>query len=155
MTNKSFHASGASTGRLAKPRRVCLTCLQTALPDENTCSCGGKIERFDSKAELRNYTELRLLEKAGKIHGLKVHPKYDLNVMDNYGSAATRVGTYSPDFSYIRGTELVIREVKPHKLVKRKRGGMIGLKAPILSADAALRIKLFKALWRYEVEVVE
>lgn len=160
-----FSASGASTGRNAKAQRICLSCLLPAdlsrgvlsarPPTKNTCHCGGKIERFDSKAEVRNYHELKLREKAGEIHNIKVHPKFDLDVADRWGGLITKIGTYSPDFSYVRGVTTICREVKPHKLVKHRRGGLIGLKKPVLTADAALKIKLFKATWRIELEIVE
>lgn len=154
---KSFRASGASTGRNAKAQHICLECVQTALPEEKACArCGSaKIHRFDSKAEVRNYIDLKRREKAGEIHNIKVHPKYDLDVADRWGSLITKIGTYSPDFSYVRGVTTICREVKPHRLVKYKRGGNIGLKKPVLTADAALKIKLFKAIWRIELEIVE
>lgn len=50
--------------------------------------------RFDSKAEAKRYGELKLLEKAGKIISLAVHPKYDLTVN------GVLIATYKADFSY-------------------------------------------------------
>ena len=35
---------------------------------------------FDSKMEARRYGELRLIEKAGKICGLVVHPKFSITI---------------------------------------------------------------------------
>lgn len=46
--------------------------------------------RFDSKAEAKRYGELKLLERAGAIKDLRVHPTYKL---------AARI-TYEGDFEY-------------------------------------------------------
>lgn len=35
---------------------------------------------FDSQAEARRYGELRLMEKAGEISGLEVHPVYPIEI---------------------------------------------------------------------------
>lgn len=35
---------------------------------------------FDSQAEARRYGELRLMEKAGEISGLKVHPVFPIEI---------------------------------------------------------------------------
>ncbi len=50
---------------------------------------------FDSKAEAKRYGELRLLEKAGLIRDLTVHPRYPLEVNE------VRICVYVGDFSYI------------------------------------------------------
>ena len=49
---------------------------------------------FDSLAEARRYQELALLEKAGDIGGLEIHPKYKLVVNQKL------ICTYSADFRY-------------------------------------------------------
>lgn len=56
---------------------------------------------FASKAEARRYCELRLLEKAGEIRGLKVQPKYPLVFMPGAGRRSVNVGTYIADFWYL------------------------------------------------------
>ena len=38
--------------------------------------------KFDSKAEAERYKELKILERAGKIRGLRLQPKYLLQ--DNF-----------------------------------------------------------------------
>lgn len=50
---------------------------------------------FDSKAEARRYEELILLERAGLIEKLGIHPRYPLSV------AGVVIGEYEADFSYI------------------------------------------------------
>lgn len=49
---------------------------------------------FDSKAEAKRYAELRLLERAGQISKLTVHPRYPLEVNE------VRICVYVGDFSY-------------------------------------------------------
>lgn len=77
--------------------------------------------RFASQKEARRYSELKLLERAGKIGGLLLQPSYDLYVDDlsvagrlaraanymRYRSGKpmaqplrTKIGTYRADFSY-------------------------------------------------------
>lgn len=50
--------------------------------------------KFDSMKESRRYTELKLLERAGKISELKLQPSFDLKVND------VLVCKYVADFSY-------------------------------------------------------
>ena len=160
-----FSASGASTGRNAKAQRICLSCLLPAdlsrgvlsarPPTKNTCHCGGKIERFDSKAEMRRYIILRLRERDEEIFALKVHPKYDLLVSpyDYKGHERVKIGSYTADFEYAEkdpalGAVTVIEDVKPMRLVK-------GKKVPMISPETKLRIKLFEALYGRKVKFVE
>ena len=49
---------------------------------------------FDSQAEARRYQDLKLLLKAGKVEKLKVHPVYEITVMDIH------IGDYEADFVY-------------------------------------------------------
>lgn len=49
---------------------------------------------FDSMVEGERYKELRLLEKAGQIKDLEVHPEYLFVVNEQ------RIGTYTADFRY-------------------------------------------------------
>ncbi len=49
---------------------------------------------FDSKSEAKRYHELRLMERAGLIVDLVVHPEFDLEVCD------VSIGVYEGDFSY-------------------------------------------------------
>ena len=64
---------------------------------------------FDSQAEASRYAELRMLEQAGRISGLVVHPKFDLHSRDG-----AKIGKYIADFSYRcpeRGCQ-VVEDVK-------------------------------------------
>lgn len=49
---------------------------------------------FDSKAEARRYSDLKLMQKAGAISGLVVHPKYHIVHTGN------KVCTVELDFEY-------------------------------------------------------
>lgn len=55
---------------------------------------------FDSLAEARRYGELRLMEKAGEIRDLQVHPVFDLTCPTESGVRG-RVAAYEADFVYI------------------------------------------------------
>lgn len=67
---------------------------------------------FDSKAEAARYSELKLLEKAGKIADLKIHNKWPLVIGE------TVIGNYESDFDYFQIIEangdavLVVEDVK-------------------------------------------
>ena len=73
---------------------------------------------FDSKAELRRWHELRLLERAGHICALERQPAYALAVNGNpvlirsERYANGRQCTYTPDFQYYEGPTLIIEEHK-------------------------------------------
>lgn len=89
---------------------------------------------FQSTAEFARYCELKILERAGEISGLVVHPRYPLMI------GAFLVGHYTPDFVYYeRGRELpTVSDVKG------------------LSTEAArLRIKVFEAIYRTRVLIVK
>lgn len=51
---------------------------------------------FDGKAEARRYQQLLLLEKAGEIRNLVVHPRYAVVDADEHGRAIH----YVADFAY-------------------------------------------------------
>jgi len=68
---------------------------------------------FDSKKEARRYQELCLLEAAGKIQALQVHPKYELiqSFRDRGGHTIRRV-TVTWDFAYTEDGRKVVEDVK-------------------------------------------
>ena len=152
----TFRASGASTGRRAKPRRLCLECMQAALPDEKMCACGGKIEKFDSTAEAKHFCKLKLRQNAGEIFGLRCHPKFELNILPNdyNGHEGMHVCYYSPDFSYSVKDAYHPGGVAVHEDVKPFRKGKNGVKKPILTPESALKIKLFQALFGVKVNFI-
>jgi len=71
---------------------------------------------FDSGAEYARYQELRLLERAGKIANLKVHPRYEVLPTIRYrnGKVLFRKTSYELDFAYtdVETGETVCEDVK-------------------------------------------
>lgn len=65
---------------------------------------------FDSKAEAARYGELRLLEKAGEITELKVHPDYQLINPFQYRGKWDRGVIYEGDFEYLDSEGAVVVE---------------------------------------------
>jgi len=70
-------------------------------------------QRFDSQAEARRYGELVLLENAGAITGLEVHPRFELQpaFTDSSGKRWTAI-CYEADFSYTEDGAPVVEDVK-------------------------------------------
>lgn len=86
--------------------------------------------RFASKAEARRYANLKLLERAGEIEGLKLQPRFPLIVNNIH------VCTYVADFAYLdRNTDREV--VEDTKGVKTK--------------DFVIKAKLFHALYGREI----
>lgn len=79
---------------------------------------------FDSTKEYKRYCDLVLLQKAGAISGLVVHPVYQLEVN---GMVVT---TYEADFRYMESGEIVVEDVKGMRtdLYKLKRNLMLACK---------------------------
>lgn len=91
---------------------------------------------FDSKAEHRRYQELRLMEDAGEIADLEVHPRYTLRVND------MDISRYTPDFQYtdMYTNQLVVEDVKGGRATKTQA--------------YIMRRKLMKALFDIDVQEV-
>lgn len=85
---------------------------------------------FDSQKEARRYQELLLLEKAGEITDLKrqekfvVIPKQHEDYSQKKGKVIERECVYIADFTYYRGEEFIVEDVKGVKtkdyIIKRK-----------------------------------
>lgn len=75
---------------------------------------------FDSKKEARRYSELRLLEKAGVITGLKLQVRFEIVPKQKDERAAH----YVADFVYFENGKTVIEDTKgfktPEYILKRK-----------------------------------
>ena len=85
---------------------------------------------FDSGAESRRYSELVLLERAKDIRGLERQPRFRLEV------GGVHVCTYVADFSYWRGDERIVEDVKG-----------------VRTATFIIKKKLMRAI--YGIDVVE
>ncbi|MCL4417494.1 MAG: DUF1064 domain-containing protein, partial [Actinobacteria bacterium] len=72
---------------------------------------------FDSKKESVRYQELKLLEKAGKISGLKVHPSFLLwpAFRDGHTKKLHRAISYYGDFQYIEKEHVIVEDTKGFK----------------------------------------
>lgn len=85
---------------------------------------------FDSQKEAQRYQELLLLEKAGEITDLKrqekfvVIPKQLEDYSQKKGKVIERECVYIADFTYYRGEEFIVEDVKGVKtkdyIIKRK-----------------------------------
>lgn len=87
-----------------------------------------KTDGFDSKAEARRISELRLMELAGEITDLKTQVRYGL-IPAQYigGKCVERAVTYVADAEYKKGGRLVVEDIKsemtrklPAYILKRK-----------------------------------
>lgn len=87
---------------------------------------------FASKREAARYAELKMLERCGAIHGLKLQPRFDVVIFGE------KVCSYVADFQYFDNTSsrLVTEDVK-------------GMKTPVYR----LKKKLMKAV--YGIEIAE
>ena len=71
---------------------------------------------FDSRAEASRYSELVLMEKAGVISNLRVHPTYELQAAFKDGAGGKhRAISYEGDFGYIEDGRAVVEDVKGHR----------------------------------------
>lgn len=93
---------------------------------------GGKV--FGSPAEARRHADLKLLEKAGQIAKLEVHPRFRLDVN------GVHIGNYTGDFGYLTPGGYVVEDVKS-KATKKAR-------------DYPLRKKLMWAIHGIEIHEV-
>lgn len=67
---------------------------------------------FDSLAEHRRYQELKLLQAAGEISDLAVHPVYELQPKFRRDGKTERAITIVPDFCYTEDGRTVVEDVK-------------------------------------------
>lgn len=71
---------------------------------------------FDSKAEAKRYSQLKLLLLAGEISSLELQPTFELQpgFNDNTGKRQRAI-KYQADFRYVEGGQTVIEEVKGYE----------------------------------------
>jgi len=88
---------------------------------------------FDSRAEGRRYSQLKLLERAKEIKALAVHPTFPLKIN------GVTIGTYKPDFVFFEGGRQIVEDVKG-----------------VVTKDASLRMRVFMALYpTHELWIVD
>jgi len=94
---------------------------------------------FDSRAEASRYKELKMLQMAGEISDLVVHPSFILFDKETVNEEKLPAIKYTADFEYRYNNEIIVEDVK----------GMI-------TRDAALRIAIFKRLYRqYKFSIIK
>jgi hypothetical protein len=88
--------------------------------------------RFDSRAEMRRYQELELLEVAGRISELQRQVPFTLAVN------GVRVARYVADATYVEDGKLVVEDVKSPAT---RRNPTYSLKRKLLKACCGLEIR--------------
>lgn len=90
---------------------------------------------FDSKAEARAYGNLKLLQRAGEICDLEIHPRW------TFSHNGVEIGRYTADFAF---TETA---------TKKRR--IVDVKSPATARarDVTLRRNLLRAFYGLSVEV--
>lgn len=94
--------------------------------------------KFDSTAERNRYRDLKLMQMAGEITDLQVHPKFAIAMPNLYGGkiVSEKICDYSADFSYhlraAKGSQFVVEDVKGfataiYKLKKRMMEVVLGI----------------------------
>ena len=80
--------------------------------------------KFDSRREYERWCELQLLQRAGKISGLKRQVRYNLVPIQHVKGRNERAIDYIADFEYHRDGQMVVEDVKgkrtPEYIIKRK-----------------------------------
>ena len=87
----------------------------------------GKVFEFDSNREALRFDELRLMQRAGEIHGLAMQQRFKLipSQRDKSGKVIERAVDYVADFVYVtKDGEMVVEDTKGFKtkdyIIKRK-----------------------------------
>ena len=70
--------------------------------------------KFDSKLEAERYEQLKILERAGIIRDLELHPEYELIPLFRKNGRTWRRAVYKADFRYIlcEDDRMIIEDVK-------------------------------------------
>lgn len=92
--------------------------------------------RFGSQAELRRYKDLKLMQEAGAISGLSIHPRYDLH------ACGVLLGYVELDFEYFdRATrKKICEDVKDRKKNTATRTPIYRWKSRHLRAEHGIEI---------------
>lgn len=67
---------------------------------------------FDSMGEARRYVELDLMQRAGEISELQVHPKFKLLDRFKRGKRTIPAIMFTPDFQYVENGVTVVEDFK-------------------------------------------
>ena len=77
--------------------------------------------KFPSKREAKRWGELRLLEKAGKITGLRRQVPFNLVVCLEGPGTRTTIGKYIADFVYFEDRKPVVEDCKGFRTALYRR----------------------------------
>jgi hypothetical protein len=83
---------------------------------------------FASKKEAKRYSELNILRRLGEIRNLDLQPKFPITIN------GVKCFTYKADFSYFKGEDRVVEDVKGFKTP------MYRLKKKCVEAQYAVKI---------------
>jgi hypothetical protein len=75
---------------------------------------------FDSKAEYRRYCELLLLQRAGEITDLQIHPTFTLLDGCIWNGRRFSAIKFTPDFQYRENGKIIIEDVKGGKATQTR-----------------------------------
>jgi hypothetical protein len=68
--------------------------------------------KFDSMAEARRYSELKMLENAGVISNLELQPKFNITDSVVWEGKTLRARNYIADFKYIQDGKEIVEDTK-------------------------------------------
>ena len=107
--------------------------------------------RFASKAEAHRYQELKLLERGGRIRGLKLQPRYKLYALVINGPPADgkEVCVYVADFEYEEDQQDARDEGYPYWVPITE--DTKGMETPVFK----LKAKFFAACYGREVRITK
>ena len=94
---------------------------------------------FDSQAEYHRYQELRLMQAAGAISGLRVHPRYVLIEPCVVNGQKLPGRSYEGDFEYVEDGRCVCEDVK-------------GMRTGVYKLKRALFLRRYPSIEHREVE---
>lgn len=95
--------------------------------------------KFTSLAEARRYSQLVLLEKAGKINALELQPRFLLQEGYIRNGKKVRKIEYVADFRYQQGDNLIVEDVK-------------GMKTPVYLLKIKILLYLYPAMILKEIK---
>jgi len=110
---------------------------------------------FDSQVEANRYLILREREKLGEITELQCQPVFPL-----YCDAGPILGlgkkgkqrTYTADFSYKKGWELIVEDVKPRKKATKKN--KMRKDKPLIDIASSLRMSVAEACYDFKIRII-
>jgi hypothetical protein len=122
------------TGRTGQPVR---TIVKVSRPRYSAKPEWHDGMHFGSQAELRRYKDLKLMQAAGDISGLAIHPRYDLYVCGQL------LGYIELDFEYLdhRTDKMVYEDVKDAKKNSSTRTPIYRWKRLHLRAEHGIDIR--------------